>query len=134
MKKVINLFLVLALYSVSTSCLETNSSNVKLITADEMQSILEQEDVQLIDVRTEEEFEAFHIVDAQNIDIDSPTFDDDISNLDKEKPVIVYCKGGVRSAKCAKKMEDAGFKKIYDLEGGLSRWKHSDKLELEVKS
>ena len=54
--------------------------------------------------------------------------------LDKKKPVILYCKGGTRSAKCAKKLKDAGFEKIYDLDGGLSRWQHTNEVDVEVKS
>jgi rhodanese-related sulfurtransferase len=92
------------------------------------------EDVQLVDVRTKKEYLQEHIVNAQNIDFSSPTFDEDITKLDKEKPVILYCKGGKRSAKCAKKLQEAGFEKIYDLEGGISKWRHSDKISLEVKS
>ncbi|WP_431159112.1 rhodanese-like domain-containing protein [Winogradskyella poriferorum] len=134
MKKVLSLFILLAVLSVSFSCIDTSKAEVKLITAEEMQSILEQEDVQVIDVRSAEEYDEVHIVNAQNIDINSPTFDEDIIGLDKERPIILYCKGGGRSAKCAKKMQDAGFEKIYDLEGGISRWEHSDKIDLEVKS
>ena len=119
----------------STSCLETkDTTNVKLITPEEMESILELEDVQLVDVRTLQEYKEVHIPSAQNIDFTSPTFDEDIAKLDKEKPVILYCKGGVKSAKCAKKLQEAGFEKIYDLEGGLSKWKHSDETEVEIKS
>jgi len=134
MKKVLSLFILLIVLSVSFSCIDTSKAEVKLITAEEMQSILEQEDVQVIDVRTPEEYDELHIVNAQNIDINSPTFDEDIIGLDKERPIILYCKGGGRSAKCAKKMQDAGFEKIYDLEGGISRWEHSNKIDLEVKS
>ena len=122
--------------SLSTSCLESKdaSADVKLVTAEEMESIIEMEDVQLVDVRTPEEHDKEHIVNSQNIDFTSPTFEDDIAKLDKAKPVILYCKGGGRSAKCAKKLKEAGFQKIYDLEGGISKWKHSDKLKIEVKS
>ena len=134
MKKVLSLFILLIVLTVSFSCIDTSKAEVKLITAEEMQSILEQEDVQVIDVRTPEEYDELHIVNAQNIDINSPTFDEDIIGLDKERPIILYCKGGGRSAKCAKKMQDAGFEKIYDLEGGISRWEHSNKIDLEVKS
>jgi len=116
------------------SCMDTKNTGIKLVTAEEMISILESEDVQVIDVRTPEEYGEVHISNAQNIDYFSPTFEEDITKLDKEKPVILYCKGGTRSAKCAKKMEEAGFEKIYDLEGGLSRWQHSEELDLEVKS
>lgn len=136
MKKTFNILGLILAISLVTSCLDTKdaATNVKLVTAEEMQSILELEDVQLVDVRTPQEFDEEHILNSQNIDFTSPTFDEDITKLDKSKPVILYCKGGGRSAKCAKKLEDAGFKKIYDLEGGISKWKHTDKIELEVKS
>ena len=119
-----------------TSCIDGKLDNteVKLVTAAEMQSILELEDVQLVDVRSSAEHDEMRIANSQNIDFKSPTFDEDIIKLDKEKPVILYCKGGSRSAKCAKKLKDAGFKKIYDLDGGISKWKHSDKIQIEVKS
>lgn len=122
-------------FSLGTSCLDSSpSAEVKLVTPEEMQSILELEDVQLIDVRTPEEYEEIHIVNAQNIDFYSPTFEEDISKLDKTKPVIVYCKSGGRSAKCAKIMKEAGFEKVYDLEGGISKWQHSEKLDIKRKS
>jgi rhodanese-related sulfurtransferase len=137
MKKVYTvLSLLLVMTMALTSCLDTKdaTTDVKLVTAEEMQSILELEDVQLVDVRTSQEYEEEHIVNSQNIDFSSPTFDEDIAKLDKGKPVILYCKGGGRSAKCAKKLKDAGFEKVYDLEGGISKWKHSDKIKIEVKS
>ncbi|WP_422107608.1 rhodanese-like domain-containing protein [Winogradskyella sp.] len=136
MKKLIIIACLLLAVGFATSCINSKIENaeVKLVTAEEMQSILELEDVQLVDVRSEKEYKQEHIVNSQNIDFSSPTFDEDISKLDKEKPVILYCKGGARSAKCAKKLKEAGFEKVYDLEGGISKWRHSDKIKLEVKS
>lgn len=129
---------MLVLLGISTSCLNTNSEinneDVILVSADEMKDILELDDVQIIDVRTPKEYDQIRIANSQNIDFNSPTFDADISKLDKSKPVVVYCKGGIRSAKCAKKLIEAGFEKVYDLEGGLSKWQHSEKLEIETKS
>lgn len=136
MKKIVVVICILLTISFTTACIDSKLKNteVKLVTAEEMQSILEMEDVQLVDVRSEKEYHQGHIVNSQNIDFNSPTFDEDIAKLDKEKPVILYCKGGGRSAKCAKKLKDAGFEKVYDLEGGISKWRHSDKLKIEVKS
>ncbi|MBO6879118.1 MULTISPECIES: rhodanese-like domain-containing protein [Winogradskyella] len=136
MKKIYLIFGLLLTLCFASSCLDTKdaATDVKLVTAEEMQSILEMEEVQLVDVRTPQEHEKEHIVNSQNIDFTSPTFDEDISKLDKAKPVILYCKGGNRSAKCAKKLKEAGFEKVYDLEGGISKWKHSDKIKIEVKS
>ncbi|GAA4245697.1 rhodanese-like domain-containing protein [Winogradskyella psychrotolerans] len=137
MKKVFVICCLFTAMVFNVSCLDKkldNTTEVKLVTAEEMESILELEDVQLVDVRTPKEHEQIHIANSQNIDFMSPTFDEDINKLDKKKPVILYCKSGGRSAKCAKKMKDAGFEKIYDLEGGISKWKHSDKIKIEVKS
>lgn len=123
--------------SLITNCKNNQSestSQIKLVTAEEMQTILDVEDAQLIDVRTPEEFAEGHILNAQNIDFSSPTFDEEVNKLDKSRPVILYCRSGGRSAKCAEKLEKAGFKKIYDLEGGISKWQHSDKIKIEAKS
>lgn len=136
MKKSIPIFALSLLMAFTVSCVnkKADSSDIKLVTADEMKQIIELEDVQVVDVRTASEFEAIRVKSAQNIDFNSPTFDTDIQKLDKSKPVVLYCKGGGRSAKCAKKLKDAGFEKIYDLEGGLSKWEHSKILNIEKKS
>ncbi|APY07739.1 thioredoxin [Winogradskyella sp. J14-2] len=136
MKKLLIISCLLIAINFGTSCVDSKiqDTEVKLVTAEEMQSILELEDVQLVDVRTPKEHNKERIANSQNIDYNSPTFDEDISKLDKAKPVILYCKGGKRSAKCAKKLKEAGFEKVYDLDGGISKWKHSDKLKIEVKS
>jgi len=107
------------------SCQKSSKNDViQVVTAEEMQMLLDLDDVQLIDVRTPEEYAEGYIANFQNIDFLSKTFDEDILKLDKDKPVILYCKSGGRSAKCAKKMLDAGFTKIYDLKGGISKWEH----------
>jgi rhodanese-related sulfurtransferase len=135
MKKFIYL-LIAGMAFTATSCLNEQriSAEVQLVSAEEMQHILEQEDVQLVDVRTPEEYEEAHIVNSQNIDFRSPTFDEDVKQLDKSKPVILYCRSGKRSAECAKKLKEAGFEKIYDLEGGISKWQHSEDIEIQEKT
>ena len=45
----------------------------------------------------------------------------------KEKPVIVYCKSGGRSEKCAQILKDSGFVKVYDIKGGITEWKFEGK-------
>ncbi|NNC46404.1 MAG: rhodanese-like domain-containing protein, partial [Winogradskyella sp.] len=107
MKKLLGITLALFVF-LTTSCNDQSKDTNTLITADEMLDILQIEDAQLVDVRTPEEFNKAHIKDAQNIDYNSPTFDEDISKIDKTKPVIVYCKSGNRSAKCSKKLQKAG--------------------------
>lgn len=102
---------------------EQTDAEVRIISAEEMQELTTLEDVQLVDVRSEDEYRLGYIQNAQNIDYNSPNFDDEIDQLDKSKPVIVYCQKGGRSAKCVKKLKEKGFVKIYDLDGGLAKWK-----------
>lgn len=123
-------FLALVIFMVFASCKKEDDPKITVITAEEMQFFLEADNVQLIDVRSQEQFNKGHIQGAQNIDFLSPTFFEDINKLDKDKPVYLYCNSGNRSAKCAQKMIEIGFIKIYDLDGGFSKWQHEG-LEIQ---
>lgn len=79
-------------------------------------------DAQILDVRTPEEFASEHIDKAVNINWLANDFVANTQKLDKSKPVFVYCKSGARSTKAAVKLEELGFKKIYQLEGGILKW------------
>lgn len=114
------------------SCKQQIKGEVKVISPEEMNTFLQLDNVQLVDVRTSEEYKKEFIQNAQNINFLSPTFLDEFNKLDKEKPVFIYCGSGGRSAKCAEKLLEAGFVKIYDLEGGISKWKH-DGFEVDTK-
>lgn len=78
--------------------------------------------LQLIDVRTPEEYSEGHLEGAKNIDFYSDNFRAEIEKLDKQKPVLVYCKLGGRSSKSATVFKELGFTKIYNLEGGITSW------------
>ena len=84
---------------------------------------LDNETVQLIDVRTLEEYQEGHIKGALNIDYLGEHFSADINKLDKQKPVYVYCRSGNRSGKSTAVFEELGFKTIYDLYGGIVKWR-----------
>jgi rhodanese-related sulfurtransferase len=117
-------FLSVLLFITLMSCKKEEGPKITVITPEEMQFFLESDNVQLIDVRSREQFDKGHIEGAQNIDFLSPTFFEDINKLDKDKPVYLYCNSGNRSSKCAEKMIEIGFIKIYDLDGGFSKWQH----------
>ena len=117
------LFLVVLLGAlISWGCQEKAGSQSKLITPQELQELSTMEGVQLVDVRTPEEYSEGYIEGFQNIDFLADTFEENIKKLDKSKPVIVYCRSGKRSGRCARQMLEAGFEMIYDLEGGISKW------------
>ena len=77
---------------------------------------------QILDVRTPEEFTGGHIDNATNIDWQGENFVKSTEKLDKNKPVYVYCRSGKRSLKASEKLEELGFKKIYNLDGGYLKW------------
>lgn len=76
---------------------------------------------QLIDVRTPEEYEDGHLRDAINYNVMDSTLEKNIDNLNKKKPVFVYCQAGVRSQKAAELLEQNGFK-VFNLAGGFDEW------------
>ncbi len=63
--------------------------------------VIDNEQVQIIDVRTPAEFNEGHIPGAVNIDIDGEEFEAKVAELDKSRPVAVYCRGGRRSKEAA---------------------------------
>ncbi|MDP2386410.1 MAG: thioredoxin domain-containing protein [Bacteroidota bacterium] len=99
----------------------------KSIGIDEFEKLLSAEAVQLIDVRTPEEFEPAHIKNATNININDDGFETQVSSLNKNAPVLVYCLSGGRSAGAAQKLEEMGFTKIYNMEGGIMAWDAANK-------
>lgn len=102
----------------------TTSQNtaVKVLDPGEYKAQIEKNNVQLVDVRTSNEYKAGHIQNAQNIDFYASSFTNQFEELDKEKPLYVYCRSGMRSAQASKKLAAMGFKEIYDLKGGYLNW------------
>lgn len=110
-----------------TSCLKNQADGVQVLDVAKYEKNMTQPDVQLVDVRTPEEFSEGHIENAVNIDFMADDFDAKVASLDKEKPVMVYCKSGGRSAKASARLKELGFKNISDLEGGITNWTNEDK-------
>lgn len=91
----------------------------KILEVEVFKDSISKREVQLIDVRTPDEFDAGHIKYAKNIDFFSAKFAEDFNKLDKQKPIYIYCRSGSRSKKSAMKLSEMGFKEIYDLKGGI---------------
>jgi rhodanese-related sulfurtransferase len=72
---------------------------------------------QLLDVRTPSEWTQSNIANATKCDFNSANFKQNAAQLDKSKPIFVYCAAGGRSGKAAKILEELGFSKIFNLKG-----------------
>ena len=88
---------------------------------------LQREGAQLVDVREPHEREAGRIADTLHIELnDLPA---EAGSLDRERPVVFYCRSGSRSALAAQAFAAAGFE-AHNLDGGLKAWV-ADGLPLE---
>lgn len=79
-------------------------------------------DAVLIDVRTAGEFAAKKIKGARNLDLTSPSFEQQVKNLPKDKAYYLYCRSGNRSGQACDIMADMGFSRLYNLGGGIVSW------------
>lgn len=78
------------------------------------------EPLELIDVREPHEWEIARIEGARLVPLG--TLDGALGALDREREVVVYCRGGTRSAQAARRLRDAGFGRVWSLAGGINRW------------
>lgn len=78
--------------------------------------------VVLVDVRTVEEFNQGHLINALNIDYYGNHFVDEMNKLNKNDKVMIYCKSGGRSAQAVTILKQNGFIKIVELDGGYMAW------------
>ncbi len=122
MKKVVALA-VAAIASVGllTSCSSSNEA-IKKIDPVEFSDVVAQSGVIVLDVRTPSEFSAGHIANAININLEGSDFATEVSKLDKNATVAVYCRSGNRSGVATKQMAELGFTDMYDMQGGILDW------------
>ena len=96
--------------------------SVRVLNPQEYQTKLKELKGTLVDVRTPQEFKSGHIKNAANIDFRSANFASGFEKLNKEKPLFIYCRSGMRSMMAGKKLAQMGFTEIYDLRGGYLNW------------
>ena len=99
------------------------SDTIKVLETSTFATAITGNKVQLVDVRTSNEYRVGHIKNAMNIDFfREGDFRKAFEKMDKEKPVYIYCRSGARSKKASNRLADMGFSEIYDLKGGYLRW------------
>lgn len=84
--------------------------------------------INILDVRTPEEFDHQHIKGAVNANVFDPEFQQQVAALDQTKPVIIHCQAGGRSAQALTELEGkVKFPKIFHLNSGFGGWKKANK-------
>lgn len=90
--------------------------------------------IQLLDVRTSDEFKNGYIENAFHADWqERKEFARRVSHLDKTKSIYIYCASGGRSAAAAKYLRSHGFSQVHELDGGLIAWRKAN-LPLKAKA
>lgn len=76
----------------------------------------------LLDVRTPAEFSQGHLPDAINLNFYDPAFNEKLKAYAKDRPVLVYCAVGGRSAKAAQYLQELKVPRVLNLAGGFKAW------------
>lgn len=96
---------------------------MKDVSSKEFRERMEDDYVVVLDVRTKQEHDNGKIPGSVLIDVTQKEFKEKISQLDKEKTYLVYCRSGSRSRHAVKFMQDEGIQNIYHLKNGFNEWK-----------
>ena len=116
-----NIFCICVLSFFFINC--NKKQAVKTITTIELKTLLAQEKIQLMDVRSPKEISNGFIKTANFANyFDADFVEIVIKQLDPTKPVYLYCRSGGRSAKSSRILLEKGFD-VYNVLGGYTQWK-----------
>ncbi len=104
-----------------TSSATEGEAEAILISVEEVYEIITNgENYLILDVRNQDEYDEVHIEGAVLIPVDA--LEGRLNELPKDKPIVVYCKAGSRSARAATILIENGFTQVYDMGGGITEW------------
>lgn len=123
----LSIILTFSLFASSCSEAQTNNDSSKGVVKDisviEAYEMLETDDeLYVLDVRTDAECAKGKLPGATQIDYYRSDFLKQTDKLDKEQALLVYCAVGGRSGDAVKQLKKQGFKKVYNVKGGINAW------------
>lgn len=106
--------------------LRRSASGVVDLSPTEAVMLINREHPLVLDVRDPAEFAGGHIADARNIPLNELA--NRLAELEasKDRPVLVNCQGGVRSANACGVLKKAGFERLFNLDGGINAWNQAN--------
>ncbi len=99
-----------------------SNKGIRQINVSTAKQMIKDSKVELLDVRTPQEFTGGHIKGARNIPVSELASRLGELNTIKDKTIIVYCHAGSRSAAASQVLHKNGFTKVHNLVGGYSSW------------
>lgn len=98
------------------------SNNYKTVEPEEFSKVVSSSGVNVLDVRTKDEYDSGHIKGAKNLDVTSPDFIKEAEEmLPKDVPLAVYCRTGKKSTMASNMLSEDGYN-IINLDGGITAW------------
>jgi rhodanese-related sulfurtransferase len=99
-----------------------SGENWQYITTEEVQKLLrENKEIQLIDVREEDEYEEGHIKGAKLVPLSN--FRAGYEKIDPDKEAILLCHSGARSTNACNFLASLGYSKLKNMKGGMMNWR-----------
>ncbi len=90
------------------------------VSVQQAKEMIDRGDVFILDVRTQEEYDAGHIKNSTLIPLQ--VLDKRLNELPRDGKILVYCRSGSRSAQASQILVNNGFKEIYNMKGGIMDW------------
>ncbi len=98
---------------------------VPLIQAEALDSLQQHKNVMILDTRAPEEYQISHLPGALHVGFEA--FDvDQLEDVPRDQEIVVYCTVGYRSERIGEQLQQAGFKQVKNLYGGIFAWKNRD--------
>lgn len=133
MKTKVLYFIIMVMCAVQASGCSHNDSIVS-VSVPVFEKEMKSDSVQLLDVRTPEEYAEGHINGAININVQSDKFREmAVKKLSKDSTVLVYCRSGKRSLTAAEILTKLGYK-VVNLKGGIIDWKENGRPLVDSKN
>ena len=121
------IYFIFFIFSLAMMACTKKEDKFKNLSCDRFEELIQDNNIQLVDVRTVVEYSDGHIPSSININALDANFAADAEEiLQKDRPVAVYCKSGRRSRNAAKILAEKGYK-VYNLDKGIEGWKEMGK-------
>ena len=101
---------------------------VSEVTPEELAKLYKDKDINILDVRKESEYDAQHVVNAQNFPLDF--INKNMSEVNRDKKYYVHCAGGYRSMIAASILKSRGFDKLVNIKGGFTELEELKQIPL----
>ena len=114
---------ILMLAACGTADTSNENSGGKLyedVNVEQAKKLIDNDEVVVIDVRTQEEFAEGHIPNAMLIPVDE--IDNVMEEMDKDASYLMVCRSGNRSSTASELLAKNGFQHIKNMEGGMNKW------------